>query len=94
MQHISGGEAYYFEVNCFVGLQPNDQLISEGVQALIQLGGRRSELDTNLHLALIQGFAGLQDEGHSIPSAATSEGPDVENLAGFVKKPLLGTKAS
>ena len=61
--------AHHFEVDGLVGLQANDQLVSEGVQALVELSCRRPELDADLHLALVQSLASLQDEGHSIPSA-------------------------
>ena len=74
MQLFSNGcaVAHHFEVDGFIRLQANDQLVSEGVETLIQLSSWRPELDADLHLALIQSLASLQDEGHTIPSALQS----------------------
>lgn len=66
--------AHYFEVDSFIWLQPDDQLIPEGIQALVQLSCRRPELDADLHLALVQGLAGLQNEGHAVPPAVMKQG--------------------
>ncbi len=63
--------AHHLHVDGFIRLQADDQLISERVQVGGQLSRGWSELNADLHLALIQGLACLQDERYSIPSIGT-----------------------